>query len=122
MLLNTLAKSYTRDFVLLLEDWGRWERSSISVRGYGHATGTYPKFIDDFTALKINKAFGKFKAKAPTLAALLTLRYIRNLDALDIKHQLRFELGTKANYVTVRFLDELIELATFRFFEELQHA
>lgn len=120
--LETFAKKYDRKFILLLEDWGRWERTAAKVQGWGKGRSDPPHFIDDLTALQINKSFGVFKAKAPTLAALLTLRYIRNLDALDIKHQLRFELKNKANYVTASFLDELIELATFRFFEELQHA
>ena len=90
--LLAFAKTYDRNFISLLEDWGRWERYAAKVQGWGKGRSDPPCFIDDETALIINKTAGEIKNKFPKVFEILKLRYINNLDEEEIFKQIKYKL------------------------------
>lgn len=73
-----------RLFVRLLDDWGRWERSGTGIHGFSRGCLETPKFIDDDSALIVNRAYGRLCKREIKYANLIRLRYIVKLDTVDI--------------------------------------
>lgn len=86
-MLTPLIKIYLGDdanFVSLVEDYGRWARYS-GIGGYStghHRDG--PKFIDDDSALVIDRAFGVIRKSHKRVYQVLEMYYIKRMDMLDI--------------------------------------
>lgn len=78
------SEGCSRQFELLLEDWGRYSRY-LGCPGFasGHAP-VRPKFIDEHSAALIDDAMLKLKRLRPQLWTLIKLRYIHDLDLDDI--------------------------------------
>lgn len=118
--LKTFAKNYDTNFILLLEDWGRWERTASKVQGWGKGRSDPPHFIDDKTAMIINTACGEIKKKSFALFKILELRYIQDLDSDEILKIFRKLIEDKrARYLRESFIDSLVETASRRLYEEL---
>ena len=118
--LKTFAANYDRNFILLLEDWGRWERTASKVQGWGKGRSDPPHFIDDKTAMIINTACGEIKKNSFALFKILELRYIQDLDSDEILKIFRKLIEDKrARYLRESFIDSLVETASRRLYEEL---
>lgn len=118
--LKTFAKRYDRNFILLLEDWGRWERTAAKVQGWGKGRSDPPHFIDDETAMLINSVCGRLKKQNEVLFKVLELRYIQDLDSNEILRILKSLIEDKrARYMRESLIDSLIEKASRRLYEEL---
>lgn len=118
--LETFAKKYDRKFILLLEDWGRWERYASKVQGWGKGRSDSPHFIDDETAMIISAAAGRIKHKSEALFKILELRYIQDLESDEILKIFRKIIDDKrARYMRESFIDKLIAEASRRLYEEL---
>ena len=90
LLLDSIKDGYSKDFVLLLEDWGRWSHF-LGCSGFKGGHSTAPSFIDDDTALIIDQAMCNLKQRKPRLYQLISMYYIAGLDELDIVHVLNQE-------------------------------
>lgn len=118
--LKTFAARYDRNFILLLEDWGRWERTASKVQGWGKGRSDPPHFIDDRTAMIINTACGRLKKQNEVLFKVLELRYIQDLDSDEILKIFRKLVEDKrARYMRESLIDSLVETASRRLYEEL---
>lgn len=118
--LKTFAKRYDRNFILLLEDWGRWERTAAKVQGWGKGRSDPPHFVDDKTAMIINATCGRLKKQNEVLFKVLELRYIQDLDSDEILKIFRKLVEDKrARYMRESLIDSLIEKASRRLYEEL---
>lgn len=118
--LKTFAARYDRNFILLLEDWGRWERYAAKVQGWGKGRSDPPHIVDDATALAINAAAGRIKQQSEALFKILELRYIQDLETGAILKILRKLIDNKrARYMRESFVDKLIDEASRRLYEEL---
>lgn len=83
------AEGYGGQFILLLEDWGRYSRY-FGCAGYvGGKTAVMPRFIDDASAEEIDSAMLKLKQGRPQLWDLVKMHYIQGLDAADIAAVMR---------------------------------
>lgn len=118
--LKTFAKNYDRNFILLLEDWGRWERTAAKVQGWGKGRSDPPHFVDDKTAMIINATCGRLKKQNEVLFKVLELRYIQDLDSDEILKIFRKLVEDKrARYMRESLIDSLVETASRRLYEEL---
>lgn len=118
--LITFASKYDRNFILLLEDWGRWERYASKVQGWGKGRSDPPHFIDDETAMLINSVCGRLKKQNEVLFKVLELRYIQDLDSDEILKIFRKLVEDKrARYMRESLIDSLIEKSSRRLYEEL---
>lgn len=118
--LKTFAKTYDRNFILLLEDWGRWERTAAKVQGWAKGRSDPPHFIDDETAMLINSVCGRLKKQNEVLFKVLELRYIQDLDSDEILKIFRKLVEDKrARYMRESLIDSLIEKSSRRLYEEL---
>ena len=118
--LKTFAARYDRNFILLLEDWGRWERTAAKVQGWGKGRSDPPHIVDDATALAINAAAGRIKQQSEALFKILELRYIQDLETDEILKIFRKLIDDKrARYMRESFVDKLIDEASRRLYEEL---
>lgn len=118
--LKTFAKRYDRNFILLLEDWGRWERTAAKVQGWAKGRSDPPHFIDDETAMLINSVCGRLKKQNEVLFKVLELRYIQDLDSDEILKIFRKLVEDKrARYMRESLIDSLIEKSSRRLYEEL---
>ena len=121
--LETFAANYDRNFILLLEDWGRWERTAAKVQGWGKGRSDPPHFVDDKTAMIINAACGRLKKQNEVLFKVLELRYIQDLDSNEILRILKSLIEDKrARYMRESFIDCLVEKVSKMLFEELKNA
>ncbi|MDO5351881.1 MAG: hypothetical protein Q4E81_03520 [Succinatimonas sp.] len=120
--LKTFAKNYDRNFILLLEDWGRWERTAAKVQGWGKGRSDPPHFVDDKTAMIINECAGKIKSHSPGLFEILRWRYIQDLDDEEIFFLLKKRLkGDKnARYLRISLVDVTVEKVSRLLYEELR--
>ncbi len=118
--LKTFASKYDRNFILLLEDWGRWERTAAKVQGWAKGRSDPPHFIDDETAMFINSVCGRLKKQNEVLFKVLELRYIQDLDSDEILKIFRKLVEDKrARYMRESLIDSLVETASRRLYEEL---
>lgn len=79
-----MADGYSRHFILLLEDYGRWCRY-FGCKGHfklGHKIESY--FIDDESALIIDRSFQRLKDTRPKAFKVLDMHLVGGLDSLDI--------------------------------------
>lgn len=121
--LKTFAARYDRNFILLLEDWGRWERTAAKVQGWGKGRSDPPHFVDDKTAMIINAACGRLKKQNEVLFKVLELRYIQDLESDEILKIFRKIIDDKrARYMRESFIDCLVEKVSKMLFEELKNA
>lgn len=118
--LKTFAARYDRNFILLLEDWGRWERTAAKVQGWGKGRSDPPHIVDDATALVLNAAAGRIKQQSEALFKILELRFIQDLETDEILKIFRKLIDDKrARYMRESFVDKLIDEASRRLYEEL---
>ncbi len=118
--LKTFAARYDRNFILLLEDWGRWERYAAKVQGWGKGRSDPPHIVDDATALAINAAAGRIKQQSEALFKILELRFIQDLETDEILKIFRKLIDDKrARYMRESLVDKLIDEASRRLYEEL---
>ena len=88
-MLTKLLKIYLEDgadFAALIDDYGKWARYS-GVGGYStghHRDG--PSFIDDESAMIIDRAFGEIKKTHRRVFKVLEMYYIRRMDVMDIAY------------------------------------
>ena len=100
MILTRLIEEHMKDgygsnFVLLLEDWGRWARF-FGCQGYkGGQAVAAPAFIDDESAALIDLAMGEIKRNKPQIWKLMQMRYIQGMDAYAISKVLGHGLGRR---------------------------
>ena len=69
---------------MLLDDYGRWARGS-GIAGYPtghHREG--PQFIDDESAIEIDRALVGFKRNKPKVYRVLYMYYVLKLSTIDI--------------------------------------
>lgn len=118
--LLAFAKIYDRNFISLLEDWGRWERTAAKVQGWGKGRSDPPHIVDDATALVLNAAAGRIKQQSEALFKILELRFIQDLETDEILKIFRKLIDDKrARYMRESLVDKLIDEASRRLYEEL---
>lgn len=112
--LSTFTVAYDRNFIMLLEDWGRWERTSALSAGWGNSRRDPPRFIDDATALILNAAYGRYCQQRVKQAQLIELKYIRGLDCVEIRSYLARTLNHK--YLLISTVEQCLEHSTKLFY------
>lgn len=116
-----MADGYSRHFILLLEDYDRWCRY-FGCKGHfklGHKIEGY--FIDDDSALIIDRAFQKLKDSRPIAFKVLDMHLVGGLDSLDIAcyfNGLKKYRKNKINHLAVLQLIELSQKLIYDFLEE----
>lgn len=79
-----MADGYSYHFILLLEDYGRWCRY-FGCKGHFKLENRIESyFIDDESALVIDRAFQKLKDSRPMAFKVLDMYLVGGLDSLDI--------------------------------------
>lgn len=78
-------------YIALLEDWGRWASYRAGgPQGYAGGTpGETPRFIDDESALQIERALATLRKSFKRLCLVFLWHYKSGLDADDIEARVR---------------------------------
>ena len=78
-------------YIALLEDWGRWASFHAGgPQGYAGGTpGETPRFIDDESALQIERALATLRRTFPRLLLVFLWHYKSGMDADDIEARVR---------------------------------
>lgn len=119
-----MADGYSRHFILLLEDYGRWCRY-FGCKGHfklGHKIESY--FIDDESALIIDRAFQKLKDSRPMAFKVLDMYLVGGLDSLDIAVCLNTGKShkDKINHLAIIQVIDVSQKLIFDFLEKENYA
>ena len=132
MKLTRLIRESIRDgrseaYIALLEDWGRWASYRAGgPQGYAGGTpGETPRFIDDESALQIERALATLRRTFPRLLLVFLWHYKSGMDADDIEARVRgyqwgwdYELNHyHCNYMAI---EEMIKRAELKVLDALR--
>ena len=82
-ILDAMQDGVSSSFIDLLIHYGRWA-CYLGCSGYATGKQSVTAWIDDTSALIIDKCFGRLKSKLPAIWYILCMFYVKDMDELDI--------------------------------------
>ena len=87
-ILDAMQDGVSSTFIDLLMHYGRWA-CYLGCSGYATGKQSVTAWIDDASALILDKCFGRLKSKLPALWHILRMFYVKDMDELDIVSTLK---------------------------------